>query len=188
MSVLDRFRLDGKVCVVTGASQADVLVNNAHAKGATPDIDSLSVTDENWEQVFNTNILGPYRLISALGRKMRLGRGGSIINILSGSGFLPNPGNLTYGVSKSALWMMTRYLASECAPDIRVNALIPGVILSETGGPGLTARIEEVFMPQIPMKRAGHPTEVAAAAVYLASDAASYTTGTVLFVNGGRPW
>ena len=126
--------------------------------------------------------------IAGLGKRMRAGNGGSVINVLSGSGFLPVPGNLPYGSSKAALWMMTRYLAVECAPAVRVNALVPGLVMSETGGPKMSERIEKVFMPQIPMGRSGKPTEVAPAALYLASDASSYTTGTVLFANGGRPW
>jgi NAD(P)-dependent dehydrogenase (short-subunit alcohol dehydrogenase family) len=254
-SVLDRFRLDDKVCVVTGASknigfeisrafadvgavvvmvargaellatrandlrsfganvvtiaadvsekagcdkiaevihgqfpQVDVLVNNAFNSGDTHDTEPLSIPDSTWENVLATNLMGPYRLAATLGDRMRSGRGGSIINILSGSGFLPSPGSMPYGVSKAGLWMMTRYLAAACAPTIRVNALVPGTILSDTGGPKMGPRIQELFLPMIPMGRTGDPAEVAPAAVYLASDASTYTTGTVLFVNGGRPW
>ena len=72
--------------------------------------------------------------------------------------------------------------------ELRVNALVPGTILSDAGGPKMGPRIQELFLPMIPMGRTGDPAEVAPAAVYLASDASTYTTGTVLFVNGGRPW
>jgi len=168
-------------------SQADVLVNSAYGTNAKG-IDPLEFDADIWSTVVGTNIVGTYGMIAGLGKRMRVGNGGSIINILSGSGFLPVPGNLPYGSTKAALWMMTRYLAVECAPAIRVNALVPGLVMSDSGGPKMSERIEKVFMPQIPMQRPGMPTEVAPAALYLASDASSYTTGTVLFVNGGRPW
>lgn len=164
--------------------QADILVNCAYGTNAKG-IDPLEIDGKIWDTVIGTNIVGTYGLIAGLGKRMRAGNGGSVINVLSGSGFLPVPGNLPYGSSKAALWMMTRYLAVECAPAVRVNALVPGLVMSETGGPKMSERIEKVFMPQIPMGRSGKPTEVAPAALYLASDASSYTTGTVLFANGG---
>jgi NAD(P)-dependent dehydrogenase (short-subunit alcohol dehydrogenase family) len=108
--------------------------------------------------------------------------GGSIINVLSGSGFLPTPHATPYGATKSALWMMTRYMSQELAPKIRVNALIPGLAMSDTGGPH-EGPVTEYITTLVPMGRAGHPREVAPAAVYLASDASSYTNGTARFVN-----
>ena len=83
--------------------------------------------------------------------------------------------------------MMTRYLAAEAAPKVRVNGLCPGLTMSDTGGPQLGPNLQ-ALLDKVPFGRAGHPTEVAPAAVYLASDAASYTTGTLLIANGGRPW
>jgi NAD(P)-dependent dehydrogenase (short-subunit alcohol dehydrogenase family) len=111
--------------------------------------------------------------------------GGSIINVVSGSGFQPSPNLGAYGVSKAALWMMTRYLAAEAAPAIRVNALCPG-ITSPDGQPEHLAHRQ--LLPLVPMRRLGRADEMVGAAIYLASDAASYTTGEILFVNGGRPW
>lgn len=169
-------------------AQADVLVNNAYAGGSeTQGIDVLDIEDPIWVTTFQTNVLGPFRLIRRLGKPMRDGRGGSIINVLSGSGFLPGPGVTPYGTSKAALWMLTRYLATELAPSIRVNALVPGLTTTRSLD-GLPQSTLEHYRRAIPMGREGHPDEVAPAALYLASDAASYTTGTVLFVNGGRPW
>jgi NAD(P)-dependent dehydrogenase (short-subunit alcohol dehydrogenase family) len=167
---------------------ADILVNNAYFGGDdTLGVDILEIDDDSWQRAFATNVMGPYRLCRSIGRFMRAGRGGSIINVLSGSGFLPNRGLTPYGSTKAALWMMTRYLATELAPTIRVNGLVPGF----TAGPSVDATPQETydeFISLIPMKRPGQASEVAPAAVYLASDAASYTTGTVLFTNGGRPW
>jgi NAD(P)-dependent dehydrogenase (short-subunit alcohol dehydrogenase family) len=175
----------------------DILVNNAYAAGLEDGLDALAVGDGVWERVFEANVFGPLRLTRALVRPMlESGRGGSVINLISGSAFLPNsaPGHLPaptmapYGVSKGALWTLTRYLASELAPHVRVNALCPGLV-SEGGG----MRVEEPYRRLIesgavPMGRIGRPEEIAGAAVYLASPAASYTTGEVLICNGGRAW
>jgi NAD(P)-dependent dehydrogenase (short-subunit alcohol dehydrogenase family) len=179
--------------------QIDCLVNNAaHSSMDTP---FFELEDEDWEQAFAINLLAPWRLTRGLGEGMIAGRGGSVINVLSGSGFQPVRTNMTYGTTKSGLWMMTRYLALECAPKIRANALVPGLVrpegenaghylsderLSDSPDAGKLARAEMVR--SIAMGRSGTPSEIAPAAVYLASDAASYTTGALLFVNGGRPW
>jgi NAD(P)-dependent dehydrogenase (short-subunit alcohol dehydrogenase family) len=175
----------------------DILVNNAYSAGLEDRASVLDVSDQVWEAVFETNLFAPMRLTRALAREMLAsGRGGNIINVISGSGFLPNsaPGHLPaptmapYGVSKAALWMLTRYLATELAPQIRVNALCPG--LTSEGG---AMRDEEPYARLIgsgavPLGRIAQPHEIAGAAVYLASPAASYTTGEVLICNGGRAW
>jgi NAD(P)-dependent dehydrogenase (short-subunit alcohol dehydrogenase family) len=177
--------------------RVDVLVNNALAAGLEDGLDVLDVGDEVWEHVFEANLFGPLRLTRALARAMlESGRGGSVINLVSGSALLPNsaPGHrpaptmAPYGVSKGALWTLTRYLASELAPHVRVNALCPGLV-SEDGG----MRVEEPYQRLIdsgavPMARIGRPEEIAGAALYLASPAASYTTGELLICNGGRAW
>lgn len=167
--------------------QIDVLVNNAYSSGDTYGTPVLDIGDGPWEETFYANVMGPYWLISGFGKPMLAGCGGSIINVLSGSAFQPTPQNTPYGASKSALWMMTRYMSQELAPKIRVNALIPGLTMSDTGGPP-SGPVTDHFAALVPMQRAAHPREVAPAAVYLASDASSYTSGTALFVNGGRLW
>jgi len=170
---------------------ADVLANNAHSSGRTKmpqGIAALDIPDDIWQENFDTNVMGPFRLVRDLfSGHMRDGRPASVINTLSGSGFLPVPiaASLPYGATKSALWMMTRYLSRHLAPTIRVNAVCPGNV-SPTGQPhSETAR---VMLQEIPMGRVGVPTEITGAAVYLASDAASFTTGEVIICNGGRPW
>jgi NAD(P)-dependent dehydrogenase (short-subunit alcohol dehydrogenase family) len=179
--------------------QVDCLVNNAaHTSMDTP---IFELEDEHWERAFACNILAPWRLARGVGAHMLAGRGGSVINVLSGSGFQPVRTNTTYGSTKSGLWMLTRYLAIECAPKIRANALVPGLVrseeedsdyylsderLGEIPTAGKSARTE--IVRSIAMGRTGYPSEISPAAVYLASDAASYTTGALLFVNGGRPW
>jgi NAD(P)-dependent dehydrogenase (short-subunit alcohol dehydrogenase family) len=165
----------------------DVLVNNAYSAGGAYGSSIFEIPDEDFHDTFAGNVLGPYRLCRGFGRRMMEGRGGSIVNVLSGSGFLPVPGVMPYGATKAALWMMTRYLAVEAAPKVRVNGLCPGLTMSETGGPPMNDHMQ-ALLDIIPMGRAGHPAEVASAALYLASDAAAYTTGALLVVNGGRSW
>jgi len=168
--------------------QVDVLVNTAHSSGNTRDLHALDIPEAAWETTFAVNVLAPYRLVQAFGRRMLAGRGGSVINVVSGSGLLPTAGGMPYGVTKSALWTMTKYLSAELAPAIRVNAVCPGLTMSDTGGPDASATAVEHAAAQTPMGRPGHPREVALANVYLASDAASFTTGALLVVNGGRAW
>jgi NAD(P)-dependent dehydrogenase (short-subunit alcohol dehydrogenase family) len=177
--------------------RVDILVNNAYSAGLDEGRDVLDVSDATWDAVLDANLRGPLRLIRGVAHAMLDGgRGGNIINVISGSGLLPNstPGHrpaptmAPYGVSKAALWMLTRYLAAELAPQIRVNALCPGLV-SEAGG----MRDEEPYerllrLGAVPMNRIGRPEEIAGAAVYLASPAASYTTGEMLVCNGGRHW
>ncbi len=163
----------------------DVLVNNAFATGSTFGTSVFDVDDAAWSEVLNVNLMGPFRLARAFGKKMLQGGGGSIINVVSGSGFQPTPTLAPYGASKAALWMLTRYLAAEGAPTVRANAICPGLI--ERAGQEMTGG-QRALLSQVPMGRLGQPDEVAGAAVYLASDASSYTTGEVIFVNGGRPW
>jgi NAD(P)-dependent dehydrogenase (short-subunit alcohol dehydrogenase family) len=158
-------------------SHANILVNNAYVFGDTAKTDILDIPSREWEATFLGNVLAPYGLCRALGKGMRAGIGGSIINILSGAAFQPAPGVSPYGSTKAALWTMTRYLARELAPKIRVNAICPGIIGRDLSD-----------LSSIPMGRVGGADEVAPAALYLASSAASYTTGTIVFVNGGRAW
>jgi NAD(P)-dependent dehydrogenase (short-subunit alcohol dehydrogenase family) len=170
---------------------AHALVNCAVASGKSgipADLKILEIPDRMWDETYQTNVVGAYRLIKALfNGHVEAERPASIINVVSGSGLLPVPvvHNTAYGASKAALWMMTRYLAVNLAPLIRVNALCPGNV-SPSGQPHTeTAR---KMLSSIPMGRIGKPGELAGAAVYLASDASSFTTGAMLVCNGGRDW
>ncbi|MDQ6525889.1 SDR family oxidoreductase [Nocardioides sp. LHD-245] len=162
----------------------DALVNNAAASGDTVG-PLLEQHDAVWEAVLAANLLAPFRLSRALLPRLREQAGASILNVVSGSGFLPSPGIGAYGVSKAALWMMTRQLAVELAPRVRVNALCPGLV-SPDGQAHHPA--QAALLPSVPLGRIGRPEEMVGAARYLISDEASYTTGEVLVVNGGRPW
>jgi NAD(P)-dependent dehydrogenase (short-subunit alcohol dehydrogenase family) len=186
---------DESVAVFGGV---DILVNNAHDAGLERPMTVLGADAETWRRVFDVNLFAALSLTRQLAPGMvQSGRGGAVINVVSGAGlvpgsgqgYLPQPTMAPYGVTKAALWMLTRYLAAELAPHVRVNALCPG--LTTEGGTvpdndderGLSWRLAGV-----PMGRVAHPSEIAGGAVYLASDAASYTTGEILICNGGRLW
>jgi len=164
----------------------DVLVANAAALGLLPD-GSLpvvtEVTDDQWEDVFRVNVLGSYRLIRGFIPRLAAGGKGSVITLLSGAGFIPVPGAIVYGSSKAALWQMTKYLAHQ-EPRIRFNSIAPGRVIE--GDPNTP--LEQKMASLTPLNRLGRPQEIAGACLYLASDAASYTTGEVIFCNGGRAW
>jgi NAD(P)-dependent dehydrogenase (short-subunit alcohol dehydrogenase family) len=186
-------RVDSQVIDITSDAdldqianeRVDVLVNNAYAGSGSYGKDILDVGPELWDAAMRTNVLAPYALAQRFCPGMRERGTGNIINVVSGSGLLPTKGLLPYGASKAALWMMTRYLANELAPVIRVNALCPGIVVADGAAPDPSA---DSVLPLIPLGRTGRPDEMVGAAVYLASDASSYTTGSLLVCNGGRPW
>lgn len=161
-----------------------VLVNNAFAAGPR-DRDLFATRDDDWAEVLDVNVLAPFRLCRDLGSHMRDHGGGSIVNVISGSGLTPSPTMAPYGVSKAALWMLTRYLAVQAAPEVRVNALCPGLV-TEDGEP--RSHAQAALLDRVPMGRLGRPEEIVGAAVYLASPRNSYTTGSLIVANGGRPW
>ena len=163
----------------------DTIVNNAATTG-TP-APALEVADGALQDVFRTNLFAPFRIIQAFVPAMlESGRGGSIINLLSGAGFQPVPRTVPYGASKAALWLMTRALAVELAPAVRVNAIVPGLV-TEDGEPVYDGQ-QQMVEATVPFGRMGRADEIAGAAVYLASPAASYTSGAVITFNGARLW
>jgi NAD(P)-dependent dehydrogenase (short-subunit alcohol dehydrogenase family) len=166
----------------TEFGRVDVLVNNAFSAGRVRPQVTLDTSDQDWDDCWRANVLGPFRLMQLVGRRMLEASGGSIINILSISAFGHDAGLAAYAATKSALWALTRYVAAETAPKLRVNAIAPGTI-TEDGRPR-TIQMERLI-PVIPAGRIGHPTEIANAALFLASDASSYVTGHVMTVDGG---
>lgn len=160
----------------------DILVNNA---GITRDNLILKMTDEEFNQVIDTNLRGVFYCLKQASRMMLKQRYGKIVNISSISGIHGNPGQVNYSAAKAGVIGMTKTLARELASrSINVNAIAPGYINTD-----MTANLKEELkakvLENVPLKRFGEGTDIAEATVFLASDKASYITGQVLSVDGG---
>lgn len=249
MSLMDRFRVDGKVAIVTGASRgigaaaatalaemgADVVIAarsedaladvaaqvQAHGRravvvpvdlndlaamqtlvdAATSELGGLDIVVNNvggtfpqpfldtsvhaFEASFHFNVSTAYQL-TQLAAPVLLERGaGSVINISSTMGRLADRGYAAYGTSKGALAHLTRLLAFDLAPKIRVNSIAPGAIVTESLATVLDDDLEKLMIEGTPMRRLGHVDDIAIGVLYLASDASSYVTGKMLEIDGG---
>jgi Dehydrogenases with different specificities (related to short-chain alcohol dehydrogenases) len=134
--------------------------------------------------VIGVNLKGPYRLAARIGARMKQDGRGSIINVSSIAAVTPSPIEVPYAAAKAGLNNLTIALARVFAPEVRVNCIMPGPFLtdiSKAWGPEATVRLEAA----IPLGRGGQADEVVGAALYLASDAASFTTGAVIKIDGG---
>jgi NAD(P)-dependent dehydrogenase (short-subunit alcohol dehydrogenase family) len=164
----------------------DILVNNSATNlGQGP---ALDVTDEMFDKIVEINVKAALRLVRLTVPKMiERKTGGSIINISSVSGLEPQPGGLLYSFTKAGLLMMTRSWAHEFGPfGVRVNAIAPGLIQTEFSqhfwkNPDFVGELERTQ----PIRRIGQPDEIGFAALYLASEEASFVTGQVMVVDGG---
>lgn len=164
----------------------DVLVNNA---GIADNGNFHDFTDEQLKRIMDTNFTAPFRIARAAIRPMLAQGSGSIVNIGSISGYVANKPQLqvAYNSSKAAIHQMTTTMAFEYADrGIRVNALAPGYVISDmTAGGIANAEWNRIWTENTPMRRFGTPEEMAACALFLASDAASYVTGATLIADGG---
>lgn len=157
----------------------DILVNNA---GMGPRVPSHEVSEALFDSVVGLNFKGPFRLASQVAQRMMQGDGGSIINVSSTGGAMPLPEVVPYGAAKAAMNAMTLSFAHEYGPKVRVNTLSAGPFLTDIANawtPEARERSDNA------LGRPGRPEEVVTSALYLASPASSYTTGTMLRVDGG---
>lgn len=162
----------------------DILVNNA---GTAVTKSALDITEEDWDQVLNVNLKAVFFLAQAVGREMVKRGKGKIINIASMLGLVGDVAVLPYCVSKGGVLQMTRALALEWARyGVTVNAVAPGYVITSMNEAAFqNPKVMEHVLRKTPLRRLGQAEEVAGAVVYLASDAANYTTGSVLVVDGG---
>ena len=177
-------QLDGLVdAVYDRFGKVDVLVNNA---GMSPLYDSLtSVSEKLFDAVLNLNLKGPFRLSALIGERMVAAGGGSIVNVSSVGSIRPTPDMLPYAAAKAGLNAMTEGLAKAFGPTVRVNTLMAGPFLTDVS----KAWDLDGASPfeDLTLGRAGQPSEIIGAALFLASDASSFTTGSILRVDGGLP-
>jgi 7-alpha-hydroxysteroid dehydrogenase len=184
--VTDSAQLDA---LVTRALEAhggvDILVNVA---GGTPPTSAVAVSDQELEAAFHFNVTSAFHLSRALAPHLARSSSGAIVNISSAMSHRVDSGFVAYGTAKAALDHMTRLLAYEWAPKIRVNAVAAGATRTEalafvTSIPG----IEDGMVAKTPAARLGEPEDIAMAVLFLASPASAYITGQVLAVDGGAP-
>ncbi|MCM8816943.1 MAG: 3-oxoacyl-ACP reductase FabG [Candidatus Omnitrophica bacterium] len=171
--------------VVSTFGRLDILVNNAGSPVQRSKIEDCPL--KLWKTVFDVNMTSAFMVTKRAIPHLRKTKNGAIVNIISLSvqtGGANGAG--PYAAAKGALLVFTRTLARELAPEIRVNAVIPGVIETHHHEIFSTPERMEQYKKETPLGRNGRPEEVAGAVLYLVSDAASFTTGAVIDINGGR--
>jgi 7-alpha-hydroxysteroid dehydrogenase len=168
---------------VSEFGRLDILVNNA---GGWPPKPTLDTSEEEFEACFRFNVTSAYAMTRlAVPKMVETAGGGAIVNISSVAGRFNARGFAAYGTSKSALTFLTRSLAQDFAPKVRVNGIAVGSILTDALARFMNDDLEQQMLAKTPMGRLGRVEDIAACALYLASPAASYVTGEVYGVNGG---
>lgn len=172
--------------VVEDAGRIDVLVNNFGTSNPEKDLDFAHTDPSVFLDTVNLNLRSVFMASQTAAKHMAVHGGGSIINISSVGGLVPDISQVAYGTSKAAINYLTKLIAvQEAKNKIRCNAVLPGMTATEAVEKNLTEDFRKLFLRHIPLGRMGLPEEIAAAVVYLASDDAAYTTGQILTVSGG---
>ncbi len=177
--------LDGLVdTVYAHFGRVDVLVNNA---GSSPSYDDLlSISEGLFDSVLGLNLKGHFRLATLVGARMRDHGGGSIVNVSSRAADRPRPDVVPYAAAKAGLQAVTVALAQAFGPTVRVNAVVPGAFRTDVSQHWSTEH-ERALAQRTALGRVGEPEEISGAVLYLAGDASTYTTGSMLTVDGGVP-
>jgi len=183
----DKHQVDALVAETMKAhGRIDVLVNNA---GIFKAADFLDVSEKDFDAVLRVNLKGAFLVAQAVAREMARAGHGSIVNMSSVNSVLAIPNIASYNVSKGGINQLTRAMALALADKgVRVNAVGPGTIATELAAAAVLTSEEakNKIMMRTPMKRLGQPSEIADVVAFLASDAASYITGEIIMVDGGR--
>ena len=172
--------------VVTNAGRIDVLVNNFGTSNPGKDLDFANTDPQIFLDTVNLNLRSVFMASQAAAKYMAKQGGGSIINISSVGGLVPDISQIAYGTSKAAINYLTKLIAvQEARHHIRCNAVLPGMTATEAVEKHLSDDFRNLFLRHIPLGRMGLPEEIAEAVCYFASDASAYTTGQILTVCGG---
>ena len=172
--------------VVKDAGRIDVLVNNFGASNRQKDLDFANTDPNVFLETVTLNLRSVFLASQAAVRYMQKSGGGSIINISSIGGLVPDIAQVAYGTSKAAINYLTKLIAvHEAKNSIRCNAVLPGMTATDAVEKHLTEEFRSLFLRHIPLNRMGLPGEIAAAVVYFASNESAYTTGQILAVSGG---
>jgi len=179
----DRVRLVREAIGAWG--RLDVLVNNAGISGVIPHADLAAATPAIWQELHEVNVVAPFRLVAeaeaALREAAKNGRPACVVNVSSHAGVRPKGASIPYAATKAALNHVTRLLALSLAPDIRVNAVAPGLV--DTPLTADWTQAQQLWKDKAPMRRAASPEDIAqAVAMLVASD---YLTGEILMLDGG---
>lgn len=176
--------LDGLVdAAYARFGRVDVLVNNAGMSPLYPSLEQVS--EALWDKVLAVNLKGPFRLSALVGARMQAGAGGSIVNISSVAAERPTPTEAPYAAAKAGLNALTLAFSQAWGPKVRVNAIQAGPFLTDIAK-AWPPEVEAFLAARSSLGRAGRPEEIVGTALYLASDASSFTTGAVLRVDGGQ--
>ena len=164
--------------------KVDILINNA---GMSPLYEKVTdVTADLFDKVVGVNLKGPFRLMALVGERMVAGEGGSIINVSSVASERPSPHAEPYGAAKAGLNALTRSFAFSLGPTVRVNGILAGPFLTDISNAWDMDAFEKHAKANYALRRGGEPNEIVGAALYLASRSSSFTTGTLMRVDGGE--
>ncbi|BBG02725.1 short-chain dehydrogenase [Pseudonocardia saturnea] len=169
--------------VEDGLGPVDILVNNAGIAPVYPSLDG--VTEELFDKIIGVNLKGPFRMMAVAGKRMAERDGGAMLNISSMASGRPTAGDLPYAAAKAALNTLTAGFAQEYGPTVRVNTIVAGPFRTDISKAWDMDAVDEMARSW-PSRRVGEPSEVVGAALYLCGPTASYTTGSLLAVDGGR--